>query len=253
LREESVWYPPIVDDLESFSPRFDPDNRWWQMTLRMAELAAERGQDKYLIGIPDFQPGIDTISLLRSPARLCMDLIESSDAVKRTTRAVIDDIYVPCYREIRSIIARHSRYASDWMSLVSEGKSDIIQCDFAALISPSHFEEFCLPDIQHQCRMLDTSIFHLDGPDAVCHLDMLLEVKELNAIQWVPTVRSSAAAWLPMLNRIQQGGKTLLIYSLAADVETILQELSPEGLMICVDEVFETLEEGESFIRSVLA
>jgi hypothetical protein len=253
MREESVWYPAIIDDLDTYQVRLDPDNPWWQMTLNMTKIAAERGRGRYLVGLPDFQPGIDTISLLRSPAKLCVDLIENPDAVKRATRAVIDEVYASCYRQIRSIIAEHSVYSADWMSLVFQGKSDIIQCDFAALISPVHFAEFCLDDIKHQCRMLDNAIFHLDGPDAVRHLDLLLDVQEINAIQWVPGFGKPAAAdWLPMLKRIQQAGKSLYINSPAKDVAAILQELSPKGLMIHVDDVFNTRAEGEAFIDSML-
>lgn len=154
-------------------------------------------------------------------------------------------------REIHSIATRKSEFVSDWLGLASRGTHDIVQCDFCALISPGHFEEFCLPDMERQCAMLDTSIFHLDGPDAVRHLDMILEVKDLDAIQWIPGAgRPGAKAWLPMLRRIQKSGKSVFIHAPPQDVEEILCALSPRGLMIQVEGRFDTLEQAERFISS---
>ena len=100
--------------------------------------------------------------------------------------------------------------------------------------------------------MLNTSIFHLDGPDAIRHLDALLELKELDAIQWVPgDGNPPARAWLAMLNKIQRAGKSVWISASPEDVHAILEELRPEGLMIHVEGTFPSLDEGESFIATV--
>lgn len=252
IMEDTVWYRPVIEDWQAFRLTFDLNNRWWQLTKHMAEAAAEKGKGRYLVAIPDFQVAIDIVSLMRSPDRLCLDLFENPDSVRAATRFILDEVYTYCYGEIRSIIARHSNWVGDWMGLFAYGKHDIIQCDFCALISPLHFEEFCLPDIQRQCRMLDTSIFHLDGPDAVKHLDRLLGVEELDAVQWVPGAgKPPAIAWIPMLKKVQAAGKSLYITSPAADVEAILQELSPKGLMIGVDGVFASIDEAQGFIGHI--
>ena len=252
LAEDTVWYEPVIDDWQSYHLHFDPDNRWFQMTRRMAQAATERGRDRYLVGIPDFQIPLDVVSLLRSPEKLCLDLIENPAPVKAATRLILDEVYSRCYDDIYSIITRYAPFIGDWMGLFAAGRHDIIQCDFAALISSRHFEEFCLPDIQRQCQMLDTSIFHLDGPDAIRHLDALLEIEELDAIQWVPGYgHPPARAWLAMLKKVQSAGKSLWISAPPEDVQAILEELRPEGLMIQVEEFFPSCEKAESFIASV--
>ena len=252
IAEDTVWYPRIIQDWSTFSLTFDHSNRWWQMTKRMAEAAVERAKDRYLVGVPDFQVAIDIVSLLRSPEKLCFDLRENPEAVKAATTFIMDEVYAHCFGEIRSIIARGSDFVGDWMGLFSRGKHDVAQCDFSALISPRHFEEFCLPDIEHQCQMLDTSVFHLDGLGAVRHVDALLEIEKLDAIQWVPGAGNpTAAAWLPMLRKIQSAGKSLYVSAPPEEVEAILEGLSPKGLMISVTGVFESLDEGERFIQSV--
>ncbi|NLE43313.1 MAG: hypothetical protein GX620_01225 [Chloroflexi bacterium] len=252
VTDDTVWYPRIIEDWATFEMRFDPGNRWWQLTKRMASAAAERGAGRYLVGVPDFQAGIDIVSLLRSPESVCLDLRENPDAIKRATAFVLRDVYARCYDDIRGIVRQHGEWVGDWMGLFSTGNHDIVQCDFIALISPRHFEEFCLPDIEWMCQRLDTAIFHLDGPDAVRHLDALLEIDELDAIQWVPGAGSpSAAAWLPMLRKVQAAGKSLYISAPSDDVDDIMQALRPEGLMISVEGVFSSMEAAQSFIGGV--
>ncbi len=100
--------------------------------------------------------------------------------------------------------------------------------------------------------MLERSIFHLDGPDAVKHLDALLEIPELDAIQWVPGAgKPPALGWLPLLRRVQAAGKSLHISSPPEDVEALAEALAPQGLMISVEGTFASREEGEQFIRQV--
>jgi len=252
LAEDTVWYGPVIDDWYSYPLQFDPENRWWQMTKQMAQTATERGRGRYLVGIPDFQVPLDVVSLLRSPERLCIDLIENPDAVKAAAHLILDEVYSYCYDDIYSILTRYTPFVGNWMGLFAAGRHDVIQCDFAALISQRHFEEFCLPDIQRQCQMLDTCIFHLDGPGAIRHLDMLLEIKELDAIQWVPgDGNPPAKAWLAMLKKIQCAGKCLWVSAPPEDVNAILEELRPEGLMIHVEGTFPSLDEAEGFITAV--
>ena len=43
-----------------------------------------------------------------------------------------------------------------------------------------------MPSLQQQCQKLDYTLYHLDGPDAIKHLDALMEIEELDALQWTP-------------------------------------------------------------------
>ncbi len=129
IMEDTVWYHPVIEDWASFRWRFDPENRWWQMTREMARQAAARGAGRYLVALPDFQVAIDIVSLLRAPERLCLDLIERPEDVKRATRFIID-VYTTCYGEIRAILGPPSAWVGDWMGLFARGTHDIVQCDF---------------------------------------------------------------------------------------------------------------------------
>ena len=86
------------------------------------------------------------------------------------------------------------------------------------------FEEFFIPSIRFQCETAEHSIYHLDGPGAIQHLDSLLDISSLNGIQWVPLPGVGAKPmleWLPLLKKIQESGKCLHIGCPCKDVEKI--------------------------------
>lgn len=66
------------------------------------------------------------------------------------------------------------------------GRGYPVQNDFSALISTSMHQEFFLEELLNEINYLDNSIYHLDGPDASKHLNIILEIPHLNAIEWVP-------------------------------------------------------------------
>ena len=134
-----------------------------------------------------------------------------------------------------------------------------MQCDFAHMISPEMFEEFVLPSIKEQCQYLDYSIYHLDGKGQIAHLDLLLSIKELNGIQWsVPVIPldppHDSPKWYPYFERIQKAGKLLYIWAKPENVERLISDLSPRGLLIGTsceseDEVKELLHKVKKWSR----
>ena len=54
------------------------------------------------------------------------------------------------------------------------------------MISKDMFAEIALPYLREQTQWLDKSMYHLDGVDAIKHLDSVLSLENLNALQWTP-------------------------------------------------------------------
>jgi len=83
---------------------------------------------------------------------------------------------------------------------------------------------------------LDYTIYHLDGPKAIPHLDHLLSIPELDGIQWTlgegnPSVDSSK--WFPLYRKIQKSGKRLVLLGASRKrVKPLLKILRPDGLLI---------------------
>ena len=101
-----------------------------------------------------------------------------------------------------------------------------------------------------EASCLDRAVFHLDGPDAVRHLDSLLDTPEIHAIQWVPGAGAlPMTRWIPLLQRIQAGGKSQWVGCRADEVRPILEALRPEGVMISTSAATE--DEARELLRLV--
>jgi hypothetical protein len=106
-------------------------------------------------------------------------------------------------------------------------------CDFNFMIGPEEFQKICLPDIARQAATAGRAVFHLDGPGAARHIDALLELPELDAIQFTPGEGTpSALAWVEMFRKIQSRGKSVLIFAPQSETLKLCEELRPEGLAI---------------------
>ena len=82
------------------------------------------------------------------------------------------------------------------------------------MISPDQFREFVQPSLRRQCEILDHSLYHLDGPDAIRHLDAILEVEELDALQFTAGAGQTPPSdpkWDSIHDKVKAAGKCLWI------------------------------------------
>jgi hypothetical protein len=238
LSKETIWFEPFIKDWQHDSYLFDPRSIWWERTKAItAALTRESGGD-FLVSITDLSGAADIMCHLRGTEQLCIDLIEQPEEIKNV-RDYIMQVLSSCYAELYDTTSQITNGSVCWLDLWAPGTQMVLQCDFCTMISPPMFQEFFLPEIAQQCREFEYPIYHLDGPGEIKHLDALLSIKELKAIQWVPNPGDGAVGkWLPMFKKIQQAGKGLYL-ALAPwygtswkDSEQLLQELSPNGLFI---------------------
>jgi hypothetical protein len=117
------------------------------------------------------------------------------------------------------------------------------------MISEAMFQEFFLPGIAEECRFYTNSLYHLDGPGALRHLDALLSIPELNAIQWVYGAGNGRATdWLDVYRRCQAAGKGIQLSFLHVDeVDVVVANLRPEGVWCSV--VVRNRSEAEAILR----
>jgi hypothetical protein len=121
------------------------------------------------------------------------------------------------------------------LELASYGKYYIPYNDFSALVSPKMYSEFFLAGIIAECQFLERSIYHLDGPGALRHLDCLLGIRELDAVQWVPGAgREGFAKWVNVYQKIQAAGKSIIVYCDVDELPLLMQTLKPGGLALSI-------------------
>lgn len=248
---DTSWADPTIMDWET-RPKLalDPDNRWWRLMIDLLAAAADAGRGKWITGIPDTHAGGDALAALRGRQELCFDLIDRPDQVRAAMAelvALVDPVYTAFFAEVAWQTEGSS---SGWLPTWSTGRCSVIQCDLLALISPVMFEEFFLDELIAQARWLDQVIYHLDGPQCICHLDHLFSIPEIRAIQWVPGAgQPPMPYWIPLLKRIQAAGRALHLAVNPEDVEVLMRELSPAGLMLHTSVATEA--EAKALVRQV--
>lgn len=244
------WADPIIEDWKRQPDlTFDPENEWWQISKRLLEAAAERAEGRYYVGIPDLNGPGEIVARLRGTAELAMDLIDHPQEVKVAVEKV-NHAWLRYWEACHGIIHQWIGGYIYWMSIWSESPSTDLQCDFSCMISPEMFEEFFLPAIEQQTEWVGRTIYHLDGPGAVQHLDALLALPKLDGIQWVPGAGAPPVSeWIPLLKRIQEAGKLLVLYCENWEVERLLAELRPEGVLLST--ICSSVEEAEELLRKV--
>lgn len=252
IEERTVWFEAGENKSwdEILKITFNSDNEWWQITKNAMTKAAESGKDKFFTGITDLNALLNILGSLRGTQQLLMDLVDHPQEVKAAC-SIIEEIWFICYDELINITRQYMHGCSTWMGIWFPGRGSDVQCDFSAMISPEMFEEFVLPGLQKQCQGLDHSVYHWDGPGQIPHLDMLLDIPELDGIQWVPGAGNEGVGspkWFPLYKRIQDRGKLLVLQGMAKEeIETVLKELSPEGLLISTS--CDTEEEAKELLR----
>ena len=238
--EETVWfYPCMQDELEpeKLPPlKFDPENKWWKIMEATLKLNAEMGRGKYMTGCPDLVENIDILASLRDPQVLLMDMIERPEWIDEKVME-INQVWFEAYDRIYDIIKGEDGSSAFWaFSLWGEGKTAKVQCDASAMFSPDMFKRFVVPALTEQCEYLDYSMFHLDGHQCICHLDHLLEIDALDAIEWTPdpTVpKGGDPCWYDMYRKILASGKSLQAISVEHDeIKPLLDAIGPKGVYI---------------------
>jgi hypothetical protein len=193
------------------------------------------------VGCPDLIENVDILAAMRDPQRVLLDFIERPDWVEEKVRE-INQVFFGAYERIYDIIKRPDGSACfDAFRLWAPGKVAKVQCDASAMFSPDMFSRFVLPALTQQCEWLDYSMFHLDGHQCIQHLDLLLSIDALDAIEWTPDPQVPSggnAEWYPMYKRILQAGKSVQAIGVKADeVAPLLDAVGPQGMYILTEKL----------------
>lgn len=235
----TVWYNPCITDIERHPKlEFDPNNEWVRKHLSIVEEAVRLSQGRYLVSMPDLVENIDILASLRGSEELMTAMIESPDLVHQRL-AEINQAY------FRVFDALYERIQTPWGGNVfscfciwGPGKTAKVQCDASAMFSPEMFAEFVVPHLTEQCGWLDFPLFHLDGVQCIRHLDLLLAIKPLKAIQWTPQAGVPPVGdpcWYDLYRRILDGGKRLQLLAIEPNkIMPLFDAIGAKGVYLSV-------------------
>lgn len=253
--ERTAWSKPILHDLsdESIAKlKLDTGNFYYRKVLEMTDALIAAGKGRFIVGYTDLHGGGDAVAAFRDPQELLIDTIENPAAIRR-----VCDLIAPDFLEVYDLYHRRLSAAgmpsTTWCHVVGKGRVHIPSNDFSCMISDQAFEELFLDGIVRECRHMDRNLYHLDGPQALRYLDRLLDIPEIQAIQWVPGAgRDYWADQIGVYQRIQARKKALQITSIpAADLPRLFTVLAPEGVWISSVSGINSRQEAEAVLKLI--
>lgn len=184
FQDKTVWFEPCVEDWEGCKPLvFDPENIWFKKHITLFDECKKLIGNDFPIAIPDLMENVDVLASLRGAQELIYDMIDEEEEVVRRVQQ-ITDVYQKYYDAFYKYAQYEGGSAYTVFQIFGSGKTQKLQCDYSALLSPEYFRTFVLDSLKQAVKGVDNVLYHLDGPDAIKHMDALMEVDGINALQW---------------------------------------------------------------------
>ena len=227
---DTLWFLPFMNKLpDDGKIVFDENNEWYVRHLEMYRRGKEAMiNTDALLEIPDLVEHMDILAAMTGPTELFEDFFEHPDLVNKA-HSSLNDHYKTVFDAFNEFCMEDETgfNAFTAFAIYGSGRTSKIQCDTAAMISPGQFRDFALEPLREQCRWLNNSLFHLDGPECICHIPALMEIDELNAIQWTPghgNPESGEECWYDMFGAVTDAGKGLWVALGGYDPQTAIEK-----------------------------
>jgi 5-methyltetrahydrofolate--homocysteine methyltransferase len=242
------WVVPIIEDWATDLPlRLAEDSPWWQRMLAFCKALGDAFAGKMLVAHLDLHSNMDALSALRLPERLCMDMMDVPGLIEQAVNQVTE-LYPVIYDALYEAAGMGRCGTTGWVPAFHPEKTNTIQCDFAALIGPDHFRRFVMPSLEREAAYLGHTVYHLDGPECLVHVDDLCSIPGLDCIQWVCGARNKPfIEWMDLLKTIQSKGVAVWVPCNAENIKVFHRELDP-ALLFYVCSV-RSQAEGEEVLR----
>ncbi len=248
--EDTIWIHPnpnYTDDI-----KFDPQHPNWLLHKELLKACKAKAQGHYYVGMPDLMEGMDVLAAIKGTDKVLLDTVMQPEVLEHQMQQ-INDIYFQVFNELYDIIREGDEMAFCYFSSWAPGKMSKLQSDISTMISVDDYRRFVQPFIREQCQKIDYTLYHLDGVGAMHHLDALLEIKELNAIQWTPGVgepQGGSPKWYDLYKKILAGGKSIMAcWVTLNELRPLLDNIGGDGVHLEMD--FHNEQEVEQALRIV--
>jgi hypothetical protein len=230
----------------------DESNKYWQLHVDLLKACHAKSEGRYYVVIPDLMEGLDVLAGLKGNTEVLMDMMLDPDGLLEKLQK-INDHYFEVYNRLYDIVNVNGESAFCYFSIWGPGKVSKLQSDISIMISEEDFRKFELPFLRKQCQNIDYTLYHLDGVGAQRHLDALLEIDELNAIQWTPGYgepQGGDPRWYDLYKKILAGGKAVMANWVTLDeLQPLLDNVGNQGLHINID--FKSEKDIEAALKIV--
>jgi 5-methyltetrahydrofolate--homocysteine methyltransferase len=251
ITADSVWFHHTADSLAAIPSTIDTGSVWFRRVQAILDCSLEAWGDAVQIVHSDVNCGLDILGALRGNEPLLLDFYDDPARVKELTQA-ITRAWIENYDIEANKIMSRCRGTANWGRMFTHGTTYMLQCDFSYNISPHLFEEYVVPDISALCDHLSDPFYHLDGKGALPHLDLLLSIRKLKGIQWVPGAgQPDASEWLDVLAKIRKAGKLCQIMTIPEGARKVVRSLGGKGFVFNIFGVH-SVDEAEMLFKELL-
>ena len=220
-----VWFymdPKLP--IEDIHVHYDPENVWSKRIKDIYRAGMERWNGLVIMSMPDLGGILDVASSLLGCEELMYAFYDEPEEVHRLI-GEIENAWYDAYWDLAAVL-KPQRGFTDWAKVLSREPSFIPQCDFCYMIGNPMFRSFVLDTLRKDTEILTNTMYHLDGAGQLPHLDDILALEKLNAIQWVPGAGSPESKhWIPVFQKITQAGKQFQIVGGPEDFLHIVKTL----------------------------
>ena len=215
FNRNTVWFTECLDDLtEAPEFIFNPENEWYKKHIALVKRTRELAGDDFLVCIPDIMENIDVIASLRGAQNTIFDMVDEPEEMEKRI-GQITRIYQQYYDSFYDIVKdKENGSAYTVFQIYGAGRTAKLQCDFSAMMSPANFRDFIVESLKEQSRKLDHVLYHLDGPNAIKHLDAIMEVDGIDALQWTSGDHGpdgTLPEWDIIYDKARAAGKSLWV------------------------------------------
>lgn len=249
--DDTIWIHPDENYTDDF--QFNPQHPNYLLHKQLLKACKAKAQGHYYVGMPDLMEGLDVLAAMKGTDKVLLDLAMQPDIVEKQMQR-INDIYFKVFDELYEIIREGDEMAFCYFSAWAPGKMTKLQSDISTMISEDDYRRFVQPFIRQQCKKIPYTLYHLDGVGAMHHLPALLEIDELNAIQWTPGVgepQGGSPKWYNLYKKILESGKGIMACHLTVDeIKPLLNNIGTQGVHLEVDFTNEKeVEEAMNIIK----
>lgn len=185
FKEDTVWFNKCLDGWDGVPKlQFDPENKWFKKHINLVKSCRELSGNDFYVDMPDLMENIDVLASLRGAQETLFDLLDEPEKVGERIQEVTDVYYDYYDRFYDAIKDEEGGNAYTVFQIWGPGRTVKLQCDFSAMMSPEDFRKYIQPSLRTQSENVDHVLYHLDGPQAIKHMDALMEIDGIDALQW---------------------------------------------------------------------
>ncbi|GHU35245.1 hypothetical protein FACS1894105_03550 [Clostridia bacterium] len=250
---DTTWSSACITDWDADADKgvFDRNSDAFRWVDEFTRELLKYSRGKFAVGFTDFHAGADHLAALRDPAELCLDLLENPEYVKAKLETSYREFF-KLYDYFYNMITLEGEATSAWIPVISPGKYNVTQNDFSCMVSSEMFREFFYQGLIDEAGQLDATVYHLDGPGALKHLDDILDVKRINAVQWVPGAGNDGFdRWIDVYKRIQKAHKGIYLGVHVSELDSVFANLKPDGVWFPYVAGVGTKDEADAVLKRV--